>query len=396
MGLKRLENCLICGSKDLSSFLSLGAMPLTDCYVEDAKKSIDMQFYRLEMKHCSECNHVQQGYITQQDESYSHYRYSSAITTGLATAFDEYAKFIIARKPKGEICLLDIGSNDGSFMKACDAVGIRTYGIEPSQAHAHLTNKAGYKTMNAYFTDNIKERLVQSGFPSRYDVITFNNVLANLDSPVRAVETARNILAQGGFIIIQTGYHPLQFAKGLFDYAYHEHLSFFSLDTLKIIAEKNGMYICDYTVNELRGGTVRAVLRMGKSSSVCIDERFTTYNELCSLQYLASASAQYTREILSSYKRAGRTVIGYGASHSTGVLVHSFGIESWLDFLVDENEGKHGLFMPGTELEVKSVEEIMTRVNCCIIVLAWQYYANIREKLVRNGFTGPIIKPVLP
>ena len=89
-------------------------------------------------------------------------------------------------------------------------------------------------------------------------------------------------------------------------------------------------------------------------------------------------------------------IIGFGASHSTGVLVKHFGLEKYLDYLVDENTDKHGLYMPGTSLQVKDCGVLYKERNVIILILAWQYFDLIREKLISNGFEGQILKPMLP
>ena len=95
-------------------------------------------------------------------------------------------------------------------------------------------------------------------------------------------------------------------------------------------------------------------------------------------------------------REKGYKIAGYGASHSTGILVHEFELSSQIDFLFDENNLKFGRYMPGTRLIVEDAKNIYLKKNIAVIILAWQYFDKIREKLLENGFKGPIIKPVLP
>ena len=67
-----------------------------------------------------------------------------------------------------------------------------------------------------------------------------------------------------------------------------------------------------------------------------------------------------------------------------------------MDFLVDENEAKHGLYMPGTSLEVHKTEKLYNSENSVALILAWQYFDLIREKLIKNKFKGIIVRPILP
>ena len=96
-------------------------------------------------------------------------------------------------------------------------------------------------------------------------------------------------------------------------------------------------------------------------------------------------------------KNQGYEIYGFGASHSTGILVHSFGIQNLLTSLYDDNVRKHGLFMPGTSLEVISPEKlsILSEHKSAIVILAWQYFDSIAARIRSLGYNGKIIKPVL-
>jgi len=91
---------------------------------------------------------------------------------------------------------------------------MKVVGIEPSAEHSEFANQHDRPTVNSYFDSSVASKLTHHDQPTRYDYITFNNVLANIPNPVNALKTARSLLKNSeGKIIIQTGYHPLQFSK---------------------------------------------------------------------------------------------------------------------------------------------------------------------------------------
>ena len=47
-----------------------------------------------------------------------------------------------------------------------------------------------------------------------------------------------------------------------------------------------------------------------------------------------------------------KKIVGYGASHSSTLLVHQFDIRKYLDFIVDDNEIKHNTFSPNYKIPV--------------------------------------------
>jgi len=229
-------------------------------------------------------------------------------------------------------------------------------------------------------------------------------VLAKIPSPRRALGLAKSLLKDDDSeIYVQTGYHPTQFSKGLFDYTYHEHYSYFTISSMKRLAQQCNLNVVGAKKLDIRGGSIRFCIKPLGDDQVIeeyedIFERYKTIEDFKSLDALIKASKLRLNEQVSYYKSKGHLMVAYGASHSTGTLIHHFDIISEVDYLVDENKLKHGRFMPGTNLKVHAPNHIIADKNqkVMVVILAWQYFDQIAAKLRRNGFTGPIIKPVLP
>ena len=78
-------------------------------------------------------------------------------------------------------------------------------------------------------------------------------------------------------------------------------------------------------------------------------------------------------------------------------VVHTFALKDIFEYIVDENKAKFGLYMPGTDLKVKDANQLEVDQNTIIVVLAWQYYSQIKVKLIKMGYNpDQVIKPVLP
>ena len=395
------NKCLCCSSLKIKKIFELTDSPLTDSYSKSKETSLKKTVYPLKLFYCEECTHLQLGLQVSPEESYSEYLYNSKITPGLINSFKEYAKILVSRNSQEEkINILDIGSNDGTFLEACKNVGCNAVGVEPAEVVAKYANQNGRKTINAYLDKNLGSLLKQENINKKFDYITFNNVLANISNPIEALQIAKLFLKdKESEIVIQTGYHPLQFSKGLFDYIYHEHYSYFNINSMKNLCMKVNLKIADYKISDLRGGSIRFFLKSGYENKNNVNknlERFSTVEELKGLEILIDSSRRHLKSNLENLKKKNYKIIGFGASHSTGILVKHFDLEQYLDYLVDENHDKHGLYMPGTSLKVEECSVVYKEKKIIILILAWQYFDLIRDKLIRNGFEGQILKPMLP
>ena len=391
------KTCLCCGSSNINLIFQLKDAPLTDAYRDNANIALKCTKYPLNLMLCRDCNHLQLAELVLPELSYENYFYNSAVTLNLPANFVEYAKILKSSFDIENPTLLDVGSNDGSFIKSCINEGIDAYGIEPSKHLAESANKQGCRTLNGYFDESVEQGLKTNKFPEKYDIVIFNNVLANLKNPLQALTKAKEILKDNNSVIgIQTGYHPIQFSKGLFDYIYHEHYSYFSLKSLSILAMKAGLYLDRYEKSNLRGGSIRCFLKLQDKNISIESERFCNQVENEGLFKLVELSAKHLKETIVKLRSDNFKIIGYGASHSTGILVHQFELQNLLDGLVDENPNKLSKYMPGTSLEVEKPSTYINRDKICFVILAWQYYDQILAKLRESGFQGQIIKPVLP
>ena len=392
--------CLACGSTSLLTVLSFPSTPLTDKYSADPQSSLKLPLYPLDALFCTNCSHLQLGIRVDPSESYHDYIYQSTITPGLNEQFLGYALELqrnLSISSTSSINVLDVGSNDGSFLQSLRSLGISSYGVEPAKHLSQWCSNNSLPTINCFFDNDIHRKLFQSNFPVEYDAITFNNVLANLPDPLEALLLARSLLKDNNSrIVIQTGYHPVQFAKGLFDYIYHEHYSYFTQRSISTLALRAGLQLENTTFSDLRGGTARFTLSAcSKTKQDIPPERFSDLSDYKSLNTLIGASTSNLKNNLIDFTNSGFQVIGFGASHSTGTLIYAFSLQNILEFIIDDNELKHGKYVPGTTLIVKPFQLDICS-NSVIVILAWQYFDLISAKLRDRGFNGPILRPVLP
>ena len=402
--MQAVDECLCCQSKKLAFIYSLRDAPLTDHYTPTSEESRLLPKFPLHLYLCNSCGHLQLGHHVSPQLSYQNYLYKSSITIGLNTNFVDYASSLKDfHKGSDPYNLLDIGSNDGTFLNACQHIGISAFGVEPASAPSDVANSNHLPTIQSFFDEKlpINAQAQDIQLPNKFDMITFNNVLANLPSPRESLSLAKSYLKDStSLIAVQTGYHPLQFSRGLFDYVYHEHFSYYSIHSISQLAFSCGLKVVNISTSNLRGGTIRFFLSDISSTDYkqCDVplERFITPSELINLYQLVSYSSQLLHKQLQTLKADGYSIVGYGASHSTGILVHHFGITDYIDYLVDENLDKLSMFMPGTQHKVQSPDIIYSIGKVAIVVLAWQYFDQILSKLSDRGFKGPVLKPVLP
>ena len=93
-------------------------------------------------------------------------------------------------------------------------------------------------------------------------------------------------------------------------------------------------------------------------------------------------------DTIKSIKAKGQSIVGFGASHSTTTLLHHFQLGAYLDYLVDDNTSKQGLYSPGYHLPVYSPLRIYKEKPDYLLLLAWQHSETIvdrHRKILETG-----------
>jgi hypothetical protein len=202
--------------------------------------------------------------------------------------------------------------------------------------------------------------------------------------------------------------HLLRLIDGLqYDTIYHEHFSYFSFGTIGEIMRAHQLEI--YDVEELwtHGGSLRIyaqhaggpheigkavaeLLRREDQEGLQSAERYAQFAED------VKESKRALLELLIDLRREGRQIVGYGAPGKGNTLLNYCGIRTdLLDYTVDRNPYKHGLFTPGTHIPIFPPEKIAATKPDYILVLPWNLIDEIASQLAYVAeWGGRLIVPI--
>ena len=403
--IRKEQSCRICESNDIIVVFELKSTPSGDRFVseEDLDKSIEK--FPLILAICNSCGYLHLPYVLDPAESYTNYVYETKITVGLKEHYLDYAKEVITygNIPSSSL-VIDLGSNDGTMLKAFKEVGMKILGVEPNKSIADLANKNQLNTINNYFSHSVANEIIRQY--EKASIITANYMFANIDNIIDFTDNAKKILSDDGLFVVQTGYHPAQMTINMFDYIYHEHFSYFSVKVLKDLLERSGLELIHVTSQFSKGGSIRAIAQhMGgkrktdKSVDAFISkEKEDEIHESTTYMNFAkriNEKRDMLVEFINNLKAESKTIVGYGASVSTTTLLHHFEIGEYLDYIVDDNTIKHGLFSPGYHLPVYPSKKLYSDNPDYVLILGWQHknsIVNRNKNFLKNG--GKFIVPL--
>jgi len=398
------RGCPLCTSREAHQVLDLPPTPLGDRFLRNRIKALELPLYPLNVLRCTTCQHIYLPFVTSPEESYSEYLFTSAISPGLVAAFSEIAADMCQRHRigKGDL-VLDIGANDGSWLSCFESSSSRVLAVEPAPGPAALASERGIPVISEYFR---KDAIFQSKLltqPPR--IVSLNYVFANVPNPLDVLSDVAAICDENSIISILTGYHPAQLSVSMFDYIYHEHLSYFTLLDFQLIAEQLGLVVTFCRELPLKGGSIHIELKKktpGQEQSAMFSMLLKREGWLdqpkdtkwLTVQQNLKGTKDKIRQFVDSKKCEQAVILGYGASHSTTTLSYTLGIEDDMHGVIDDNPSKQDTYAPGSGVRVGSLGNLCSTDNVVsIIVLAWQHGPAIIERLRQIGFRGSVAVP---
>ncbi|PYP94326.1 MAG: SAM-dependent methyltransferase [Gemmatimonadetes bacterium] len=382
--------CRCCGAPLRHTFVDLGMSPLCESYLR-ADQLNDMEpFYPLHVYVCDRCFLVQLQEYVRPEAIFTEYAYFSSYSQSWLDHARRYTdKMIEELGLSGASRVIEVASNDGYLLQYFVARGIPALGIEPAVNVAATAITKGVPTLLKFFGRETARELAAE--EQQADLLIGNNVLAQVPDLNDFVAGMKIALAPRGVITLEFPHLMRLVAENQFDTIYHEHFSYFSLLSATRILAAHGLMVYDVDELDTHGGSLRVYACHAEDPLRPITPRVDTlraYEIAAGLEHLGYYAdfADRVREtkhklldFLVAAKRAGKSIVGYGAPGKGNTLLNYCGIRTdFLDYTVDRNPYKHGKFLPGTHIPIHPPERIRETRPDYVLILPW----NLRQEIV--------------
>jgi hypothetical protein len=363
--------------------LSLGETPLANSLLTDAMLDRPEPRYPLELVFCVECTLVQITLSVPPEDMFEEYAYFSSFADAVVENARSIAMRLIEDRQLGPHDLaMEIASNDGYLLRNYVDAGVPVLGVDPARNIAAVAEEHGVATVCDFFGAALAERLRAEG--RRASVLHANNVLAHVPDVNGVVSGIATILADHGIAVIETPYVRDLIDELEFDTIYHEHLFYYSLHSLSVLFERNGLEIVDVEHLPIHGGTLRVfAAHSGAAAPAPAVDALREVERaagMTTIDYYQDFAARVDdlcaslRALLASLKADGSTIAGYGAAAKGATLCNYAGIGTeTIDFVVDRNVHKQGRYMPGVRLPIADPSALLERRPDYLLLLAWNF-----------------------
>jgi len=318
----------------------------------------------------------------------SKYGYRSALNASMKKHLAELQNWCVDICPvKSGDLVVDIGANDGTLLAAWEEHNLKRLAIDPILEKFTKLYPADIEQYAGFFTKDLAANAL-SGRKAK--VITSISMFYDLPDPNDFVAGIAASLAKDGIWVLEQSYLPTMLERNSFDTICHEHLEYYALKQIEILAKAHNLKIIDVQLNDCNGGSFRlALAHKGSSFTVnyqaikklqTIEKqlRLNTNQPYNDFSHRVESLRSETVSLLQQLKSQGKSVWVYGASTKGNVLLQHYGLGAeLLAGVVEVNPEKFGNRTPGTNLAIRNEANILAQNPDYFLVLPWHFRDNI-------------------
>ena len=376
-----LERCRICNECDFTEVINLGEQGLASCF--PTKNDSDPSVVQLVLVRCNndKCNLVQLKHTVPNSDMYEQpYGYRSGINKTMTEHLQGFVRKIesIVDLNDGD-SVLDIGSNDATFLKSYKAK-LRKFGVDPTGTQFKEYYTDDITLMPTYFKAGLVE--------DKMKVITSISMFYDLPDPVQFAKDVKSSLCDDGIWVMEQSYLPMMLKFNSFDTICHEHLEYYSLKQILYICELSNLQVFDVDFNPCNGGSFRVFIthpggkypiNNDEISRIIEDEKslnldsFVDFNKRCD---------EIKQKFMQTLKQFDKDeVYLYGASTKGNTLLQHWGVDNTLiKAAAERNPRKYGCRTPITNIPIVSEDEMRADKPKCLVVLPWHFKSEFIER----------------
>jgi SAM-dependent methyltransferase len=385
------DTCRMCDSRFLTKTLSLTPTPPGNDFLTKQELGRNEPKYPLDLYFCENCSHLQLGHVVNPKILYQkNYTYVSGTSSNFVNHLKKYSRDMIKKfELNSNDLVVDIGSNDGTCLSFFKNSGMKVVGVDPAKEIAVNATNAGIETIGDFFSYELSISLRKKFGPAKF--ITSHNACAHIDNLMDIIKGVKNWLDEDGIFVLEVGYLADVYANTWFDTIYHEHLDFHSVAPFEHLFERAGLELISVQRIAPQGGSIRLMSQIKGAKF----KRDNSVEELISIEKKLGINKSKTflefdnkislvrdklKHLLNELKKQGKSIAGFGAPTKATTLMAHFNLnENVLDFIVDDNPLKQGLFTPISHIPIVSSDELYKLKPDYVLILAWNFANPIIE-----------------
>jgi NDP-4-keto-2,6-dideoxyhexose 3-C-methyltransferase len=392
------DTCRVCDGQ-FDPVLSLGEQYVSNFLLPEQPDGVKAP---LELVLCKRCTLLQLRHTVPGEAMYQNYWYRSGTNQTMRNALADIANTSerLMNLRAGE-AVLDVGCNDGTLLASYETKSIFRIGFDPAANLAASSRKVADRVVSGFFEAEEFERDPDLN-TRRPKIVTSIAMFYDLEDPNKFVSDIKSIMHPDGVWVVQMSYLPLMLKQHDFGNICHEHLEYYSLESLEYLLKLHDFVVSDVQLNDVNGGSFRVFVRnrgadearfgdaayrqlaAGRVNALRAEEAKMALGETSTYRQFSVWVERIKDDVsrfISDQVHRGKKVAVYGASTKGNVMLQYFGLNCGLITSASErNPDKWGKVTVGTRIPIVSEEEARTAKPDFFLVLPWHFVEEFRDR----------------
>jgi len=399
----QIRVCRLCKDLNLREILDLGNQSFTGIFPSNQAESVPIG--PLILMRCGHCGLVQLNHNFQKELMYGdNYGYESSLNSSMVDHLRQIHKSLLRiSQIEPDSVVLDIGSNDATFLNFFKDSNVKRIGIDPTIKKFKSKYTSDICQVEQFFS---KESFFQVS-DKKASIITSISMLYDLEDPIEFARDLWQCLEDEGVWFFEQSYLKLMVENLAYDTICHEHLTYFSAGTIHRLLDKSGFYVFHAETNLINGGSIAIYAKKKLNEEEhCVEFKKLLETEARNgmqtfefYEKFADAVSKHKSDLMSvltKLKDDGKRIMGLGASTKGNVLLQYVGIDSSLLSEIGEiNPEKFNCFTPGTLIPIIPEEDALFESPDYLLIIPWHFKETFLSKTQKfRAAGGKVIFPL--
>ena len=277
----------------------------------------------------------------------------------------------------------------------------KVLGVTPEKI-GKLAIKRGIPTIINYFNDQTVKKILKKYGKAK--IITATNVFAHIDNINNIVKNILKTLDAEGIFISESHYLLPLIKTVQYDTIYHEHLRYYSVQSLNYLFKKHNLEIIDTKEISTHGGSIRVYAarkgkyKVSKNVKYQLKKEDKNLNDKSFQQFKNNVVNSKIKlfSTINNLKKYNKTIFGVGAPSRASTLINYLGLDQDIIDCVLEINGSYkiGNYIPGTKIPILNEDILKRKKPDYLLLFSWHIKDELKKNLRKKGFKGKFIIPL--
>jgi 2-polyprenyl-3-methyl-5-hydroxy-6-metoxy-1,4-benzoquinol methylase len=323
------------------------------------------------------------------------YSYTSSNSNFARSHWQDFAKFIHNLIQNKNSNIMEIGANDGFLCSLLKNYNHDVLAIDSSKLMTELCQQKGINSTNMVFS---LESVENSNLTEKnYECIIANNVFNHSNDPLDFLLAVKRVITKDGYFVFEVPYW-LNLVESLhFDQIYHEHISYFTIFSLKNLLSLANFEIVDFEVIDYHGGSLRIISKIKSDATnvntkkiedqISLEKKIGLFEKKTYIEFEQKIKNKRSKFLANLHNlkavNSGIPFVGVGAAAKANTLLTYYGMNStYIDFITDMSEFKIGKFTPLTRIPILSDQAFQNSDYFYAIILSWNISDTLKKSIL--------------